>query len=62
VVAEDLRQAALGALVVDRARARERALRYTWKACTEMFLENILSARATMAEPTDRFRIRSHQP
>ncbi len=62
VVAEDLRQAALGALVVDRARARERALRYTWKACTEMFLENILSARATMAVPTDRFRIRSHQP
>ena len=50
VVSEDLRQAALAALDVDRAEARERALRYSWKACAEMFLENIRAARATMPQ------------
>jgi len=48
VVDDDLRQAALAALDIDRKAAREVALRYTWKACTEMFLENIRSARAVV--------------
>jgi glycosyltransferase involved in cell wall biosynthesis len=48
VVSEDLRQAALAALNVDRAEARKRAMRYSWKTCAEMFLENIRTARATM--------------
>ncbi len=48
VVSEDLRQAALSALDVDRAEARERSLRYTWKACAEMYMDNIRAARASM--------------
>ena len=47
VVDEDLGKAARAALDVSRDAARERALRYTWKACTEMFLENIRAARAS---------------
>ena len=47
VVDEDLGKAARAALDVSRDAARERALRYTWKACTEMFLENIHAARAS---------------
>ena len=50
-VAEDLREAALAALKTDRGEARERAMRYTWKACTEMFLENVRTARASMPQP-----------
>lgn len=46
VVSEDLRQASITALEVDRAAARERAMRYTWKACAEMFMDNIRAARA----------------
>ena len=37
---------------IDRDEARERALRYTWKACTEMFLDNIRTARASMPAAT----------
>ncbi|MEW9804625.1 glycosyltransferase family 4 protein [Mesorhizobium sp. ZMM04-5] len=47
IVSEDLRQAALTALDVDRAAARERALRYTWTACAEMYMDNICAARAS---------------
>jgi glycosyltransferase involved in cell wall biosynthesis len=46
-VSEDLRQAALDALMVDRATARERAMRYTWTACAEMYMDNIRAARAS---------------
>lgn len=45
VVDEDLKRAALAALDISRDAARERALRYTWNACTEMFLDNIRAAR-----------------
>jgi glycosyltransferase involved in cell wall biosynthesis len=48
VVSEDLRHAALTALEVDRDAARERAMRYTWKACAEMYMDNIRDARASM--------------
>ena len=48
-VSEDLREAALAALEVDRATARERAMRYTWTACAEMYMDNVRAARASMA-------------
>ena len=47
-VSEDLRQAALDALDIDRATARERAMRYTWTACAEMYMDNIRAARASV--------------
>lgn len=46
-VSNDLRQAALAALEVDRAEARRRAMRYTWQACAEMFLQTVHDALAT---------------
>ncbi|GAA4118274.1 glycosyltransferase family 4 protein [Aminobacter aganoensis] len=46
VVSEDLQQAALTALKIDRAEARHRAMRYTWAACAEMFLDNVKAAYA----------------
>ncbi len=49
-VAEDLRSAALAALEVDRASARERAMRYTWRACAEMYMDNIRAARASAGQ------------
>jgi glycosyltransferase involved in cell wall biosynthesis len=48
VVSEDLRLAALTALEVDRDAARERAMRYTWKACAEMYMDNVRAARASV--------------
>jgi glycosyltransferase involved in cell wall biosynthesis len=46
-VSEDLREAALAALHVDRAEARQRAMRYSWKACAEMFLDTVEEALGT---------------
>ena len=43
-VSNDLREASLTALNVDRAEARQRALRYSWKACAEMFLDTVEEA------------------
>ena len=43
-VSNDLREASLAALKVDRAEARERAMRYSWKACAEMFLDTVEEA------------------
>ncbi|MBZ9678452.1 glycosyltransferase family 4 protein [Mesorhizobium sp. ES1-1] len=40
-VSNDLREASLAALGIDRAQARERAMRYSWKACAEMFLDAV---------------------
>lgn len=48
VVSEDLRLAALTALDVDRSAARERGMRYTWKACAEMYMDNVRAARASL--------------
>ncbi|BCH31468.1 GDP-mannose-dependent alpha-mannosyltransferase [Mesorhizobium sp. L-8-10] len=43
-VSEDLRQAALAALHIDRAEARAKAQRYSWTACAEMFLDTVREA------------------
>ncbi|WP_292476039.1 glycosyltransferase, partial [Mesorhizobium sp.] len=43
-VSEDLREAALKALHIDHAEARQRALRYSWKSCAEMFLDVVEEA------------------
>jgi glycosyltransferase involved in cell wall biosynthesis len=48
---EDLRQAALDALGLDREKCRAAALSYTWEACTEQFVAYIEAAR-----PSDRAR------
>ncbi|TGR91085.1 glycosyltransferase family 1 protein, partial [Mesorhizobium sp. M2E.F.Ca.ET.209.01.1.1] len=46
-VSNDLREAALTALNVSRDQARERAMRYSWKACAEMFLDAVEEALGT---------------
>lgn len=48
VVSEDLQRAALTALDINRTAARERSMRYTWRACAEMYMDNIRAARASM--------------
>lgn len=45
ILDHDLRQAALGALELDREAARAYAQRYSWRACTEQFLGNIRTAQ-----------------
>lgn len=44
-VSHDLRQAALDALAIDRATAREKAMRYTWPECAAQFLATVKAAR-----------------
>ncbi len=44
VLDRDLRAAALAALKIPKARAREAALRHSWRACTAAFLQNIQAA------------------
>ncbi|MGO4838326.1 glycosyltransferase, partial [Rhizobiaceae sp. 2RAB30] len=44
IVSKDLREAALAALHIDRADAREKAQRYSWTACAEMFLDTVKEA------------------
>lgn len=51
VVSTDLRQAALAALNSDRQKARERATRYTWAACAQMFLDVVEEALKAGARP-----------
>lgn len=41
VLSHDLREAALAALSIDRNRAREKALGYSWRACAEMFIGHV---------------------
>lgn len=41
VLDQDLRKAALAALEIPKARAREVALRHSWRACAESFIRNI---------------------
>ncbi len=43
----DLRQAAVSALSVKRAAARDKALTYSWQACAELFVAHIRAANAT---------------
>lgn len=49
VVSEDLRQAALSALDINREEARAKALRYSWSACAAMFMDAVRSALADPA-------------
>ncbi|MGE0500107.1 MAG: glycosyltransferase family 4 protein [Rhizobiaceae bacterium] len=46
VVSEDLRDAALRALDVDRSAARVRAGRYTWAECARLFMDTVREAHA----------------
>jgi glycosyltransferase involved in cell wall biosynthesis len=46
VLSNDLREAALGALNVDRAKARAKALTYGWPACAELFLKHVRAVHA----------------
>jgi len=50
VLDEDLHRAALGALEICRADARAYAERFTWRACTAQFLENIVTAHRAAGE------------
>ncbi len=50
VLDADLRQAALGALSLDRTAARDFALGYSWEACTAQFLDNIRRAQLPLKQ------------
>ena len=50
VLDEDLHRAAMGALEICRADARAYAERFTWKACTAQFLDNIVTAHGAAGE------------
>ncbi len=50
VLSEDLRQAALGALTLDRVRVHARAADFSWENAARLFLANITSA--CLKEPT----------
>ncbi len=41
VLDNDLAKAVAGALEIDRKRARERGLSFTWRRCAEMFIDNL---------------------
>lgn len=45
VLSEDLRQAALDALSIDRAKCRAFAERFSWSACAEQFAANLVPMR-----------------
>jgi glycosyltransferase involved in cell wall biosynthesis len=51
VLSEDLREAALAALSLDRARALERALDYRWEHAARMFLKNVETAHDLEGSP-----------
>ncbi|MDE1895962.1 MAG: glycosyltransferase family 1 protein [Rhodospirillales bacterium] len=42
---EDLRRACLEALAIDRAHCRPHAEQFSWRACAERFMENLVPAR-----------------
>lgn len=44
VLSQNLREAALGALAIDRAAARRRALDFSWDACADMFMDVVREA------------------
>jgi glycosyltransferase involved in cell wall biosynthesis len=46
VLSDDLRQAAIAALSVDRAACRSHALGFTWEAATDQFLANVAASKA----------------
>ena len=55
VLSDDLRQAALAALTIDRQIARGKAMSYSWQNCAEQFIAHVRSAQApAMALRVDR--------
>lgn len=44
---EDLKRAVSGALKLDRVRCRERAMDFSWRHCTELFLTHLKAAAAS---------------
>ena len=61
-VSEDLGEAALKALHIDRAEARQRAMRYSWKACAEMFLDVVEEALGLPRKRADQNATTSSRP
>jgi glycosyltransferase involved in cell wall biosynthesis len=49
-LSDDLREAALAALSVDRSACRAHAERYSWRACAQLFLDNLVPARRPQAQ------------
>ena len=50
-LSEDLREAAMQALTMDRAACREYAAGFSWQASTRQFIDNIKTARAQLSAP-----------
>lgn len=50
---EDLGKAALAALAIDRAACRPYAERYSWTACAQRFLDNLVPARTAAQNPAE---------
>ena len=44
---DDLREAVLGALELDRQAARKHAMGFSWERCAQLFVENVLAANRT---------------
>jgi len=51
VLAQDLREAALGALAIDREGVRKRAMDFSWEFAARMFLANINTALSARPDP-----------
>jgi glycosyltransferase involved in cell wall biosynthesis len=56
VLSEDLRQAAIAALTLDRARVRDRAAEFSWERAARLFLANITAGCINEPERTRRLR------
>lgn len=50
---EDLQKAALEALTINRAACRPHAQTYSWAACTQRFMDNLVPARAFIPPPAE---------
>ncbi|RWE08849.1 MAG: glycosyltransferase, partial [Mesorhizobium sp.] len=61
-VSNDLGEAAMKALNVDRAEARQRAMRYSWTACAEMFLDAVDEALGMPSKRADQDRVAPGRP
>ena len=53
VLGEDLRQAALACISLDRRRCREKALHYSWEASTAAFRRNLVHAQSAQERAFD---------
>jgi glycosyltransferase involved in cell wall biosynthesis len=53
ILREDLKEAALACLALDRGKCREKALRYSWDASAAAFKKNLVRASGARAEASD---------